>query len=274
MSKNNTHRYAPPPGPPPGFVAQPVYLPPPGPPPGWVEKPPAKTKPGADESDDLPPAYSVLPFDDIDFKADAVEPMLLLDTTGSMQSKASPDHSITRLDLVKQSIGLIVKELAEFDSQAVDEQGSDEEGGGLRTVTFSGGNAFDIGDLNSENLHQKFSKIVWEGSTQIVPGFSKLVEVYEDEFGDFAPTLRPKMISLIITDGEALDINDLAVMILTMDFAHIYLVFALIGYGPDYENAFRSLKELSQLNDHIRVIEMNMATNPLDIAKVCLSMIR
>ncbi|KAI8619403.1 hypothetical protein BC830DRAFT_1104464 [Chytriomyces sp. MP71] len=286
--------YAPPSGPPPGWQgsATPTgpnagqWQPPPGPPPGWQQQHQQYAQPAALSPDlrpqplpsanklDLPPAYSVLPFDDIDFSKDNVEPMLLLDTTGSMQLPASPHSAITRLELVQRSIGLIVKEMAEADAQAENEQGSDDEGGGLRTVTFSGGKAVDLGDLNPGNLKTKFDRIEWEGSTLIVPGFSKIQDVYEDEFGHLAKTAQPKMVCLIITDGEALDINDLAVSILTMDVTNIYLVFALIGYGQEYDAALHSLQEIGKLNDHIRVIEMHMGTQPSEVADACLRMVR
>ncbi|KAJ3030925.1 UNVERIFIED_CONTAM: hypothetical protein HDU68_007286 [Siphonaria sp. JEL0065] len=196
--------------------------------------------------------------------------MLLLDTTGSMQGEASQHSFVSRLDVVKRSIGFIVKELADADTEF--EQGNGQ--GGLRTVTFSGGYANDIGDLNPGNLDQKFNNIVWEGSTLIVAGFSKILDIYNGQFGDLPLYNQPKMVTLVITDGEALDINDLAVMILTMDFTNIYLVFALIGFGTDYENARVRLAELSKLNNHIRVIEMKNETQAHEIANVCLSLVR
>ncbi|KAJ3080601.1 hypothetical protein HDU99_007940, partial [Rhizoclosmatium hyalinum] len=231
--------------------------------------------------EDQPPAYSALPFPDIDFSIDKVEPMLLLDTTASMHLPASDSPSsqsqsqqLTRIQLVQKSIGILVEKLSTVDSQAEFEQDSDGEGGGLRTVTFSGGSALDLGDLNPQNLGDKFAQINWEGSTLIVPGFTKLLDVYNEEFGDFGPSSRPKMVALVITDGEAQDINDLAVMILTMDFTNVYLVFALIGFGKDYENARVRLAELCKLNDHIRLFEMKQETQALEIANACLSMVR
>lgn len=87
--------------------------------------------------------------------------MLLLDTTGSMNFSTAPDTTIKRRSTVEESIGMIVGEIARQDSQAEHEQGDDDEGGGLRTVTFADGTAYDIGDLNPQNLKQKWQRIKW-----------------------------------------------------------------------------------------------------------------
>lgn len=90
---------------------------------------------------------------------DEKEPMLLLDTTGSMNFGTSQDDPTPRKETLREAISLIVQVLETHDSQAVHE----EEGGGLRTVTFSGGKAEDIEDINSRNLRQKWSEIKWRG---------------------------------------------------------------------------------------------------------------
>ncbi|ORY29942.1 hypothetical protein BCR33DRAFT_724561 [Rhizoclosmatium globosum] len=207
---------------------------------------------------DQPPAYSALPSLTLTSQSTNLNAPPRL----RFPILPIPSQQLTRIQLVQKSIGILVEKLSTVDSQAEFEQDSDGEGGGLRTVTFSGGSALDLGDLNPQNLGDKFAQINWEGSTLIVPGFTKLLDVYNEEFGDFGPSSRPKMVALVITDGEAQDINDLAVMILTMDFTNVYLVFALIGFGKDYENARVRLAELCKLNDHIRLFEMKQETRP------------
>src|SRR6266851_2486639 len=96
------------------------------------------------------------------------EPMLLLDTTGSMNYPSAINDQTPRKSVIREAISLIVEELAKEDSQAADE----EEGGGLRTITFADGQAHDIGDLNPDNLQEKWSHIHWAGGTRIMPGFN------------------------------------------------------------------------------------------------------
>src|SRR5712692_385156 len=81
------------------------------------------------------------------------EPMLLLDTTGSMNYPTSATDQTPRKDTIREAISLVVDSLAAEDSQA----GHEAEGGGLRTVTFADGQAHDWGDLNPANLAQKWA---------------------------------------------------------------------------------------------------------------------
>src|SRR5258708_12243565 len=83
------------------------------------------------------------------------EPMLLLDTTGSMNYATAQNDPTPRKDTIREAISIIVSRLAAADSQAAHE----EEGGGLRTITFADGQAHDIGDLNPDNLQHKWSPI-------------------------------------------------------------------------------------------------------------------
>ncbi len=46
----------------------------------------------------------------------------------------------------------------------------EEGGGGIRTVTFSNGNAIDLEDLNLDNIDAKWELIHWVGGTMIMPG--------------------------------------------------------------------------------------------------------
>ncbi len=83
------------------------------------------------------------------------EPMLLLDTTGSMNFATSEHDKTPRKNTIREAISLIVDRLAAADSQAAEE----EEGGGLRTITVADGRAHDLGDLNPDNLIQKWNMI-------------------------------------------------------------------------------------------------------------------
>src|SRR5579872_2500478 len=126
------------------------------------------------------------------------ETMLLLDVTGSMNQPASPGGS-PRNGVLQEAIYTVVDTLAKEDSQAAHVA----DGGGLRTITFADGTATDIGDLNPTNLRSKWRSIRWSGGTYIMPGFRKMQQVYTEEFGQEPVASRPKLLELIITDGEA-----------------------------------------------------------------------
>lgn len=196
------------------------------------------------------------------------EPMLLLDTTGSMNYGTSEADNTPRKDTIKEAIGIIVAQLAAEDSQAAKE----EEGGGLRVVTFAGGNAFDIGDINPNNLEQKWSAIRWAGGTRIMPGLNKLIEVYNEEFGSEPPAERPLLMALVITDGEADDADQFGRAVAQAS-GGVYFALAIIGYGPEHDAAIRQYKAVEEKNAHVRVLPFAAETDPAVIARALLKMI-
>ncbi|HEY7983023.1 MAG TPA: vWA domain-containing protein [Ktedonobacterales bacterium] len=196
------------------------------------------------------------------------EPMLLLDTTGSMNYGTAENDPTPRKDTIKEAIGIVVTTLAQEDSQASKE----EEGGGLRTVTFAGGNAYDLGDLNPQNLAQKWGGIRWAGGTRIMPGLNKLIEVYNEEFGKEPAAERPLMVALVITDGEADDADQFGRAIAQAS-GGVYFALAIIGYGAEHDAAMAQYKAIEAQNAHVKVLPFAAETDPNVIAKALLRML-
>lgn len=198
------------------------------------------------------------------------EPILLLDRTGSMNYPNSPDDASTRRrDVVQEAIGIIVEALATRDSQAGHEQG----GGGLLTFTFANGEAEELGDINPQNLQEKWRQIHWGGGTYIMPGWREVVEAYNEEFGSRPPDQRPHLLALIITDGEASD-NDAFQRTISQAKGGVYVVIALLGYGAEHDKAERAYRRIEQENQaHVRVLSFANETNPQSIAEALLQMI-
>ena len=196
------------------------------------------------------------------------EPMLLLDTTGSMNYPTSATDQTPRKDTIREAISLVVDSLADEDSQA----GHEAEGGGLRTVTFADGQAHDWGDLNPANLAQKWADIRWAGGTRIMPGWNTLIDVYQDEFGQEPPDQRPLLLALVITDGEADDTDRFAQAIAGAS-GGVYVVVALIGFGAEHDRALAAYKRIEDNNAHVKVVTFASETNPEVIADSLLRMI-
>ena len=196
------------------------------------------------------------------------EPMLLLDTTGSMNYPTEATGQTKRRETIQEAIKLVVAELAQEDSQSAHE----EEGGGLRTITFAGGDAYDIEDLNPDNLHSKWGQIRWGGGTYIMPGLQKLLEVYKDEFGSRPPEERPTLLALVITDGEAEDTNEFAQAIAKVG-GSMYMALAIIGFGEEHDRAVRAYQQIENQNRHVKVIPFGSETDPQVIARALLRMI-
>lgn len=196
------------------------------------------------------------------------EPMLLLDTTGSMNYPTSANDQTPRKDTIREAISLIVDALATEDSQAAHEEG----GGGLRTVTFANGEAEDIEDLNPGNLQEKWNEIRWAGGTRIMPGWNTLIDTYQDEFGQLPPDQRPLLLALVITDGEADDTDQFAQAIAGAA-GGVYIAIALIGYGAEHDRALAAYRHIEAHNAHLKVLTFASETNPQVIADALLRMI-
>jgi hypothetical protein len=196
------------------------------------------------------------------------EPMLLLDTTGSMNYRTSAEDPTPRKDTIREAISIIVGRLAAADSQAEHEEG----GGGLRTITFADGQAHDIGDLNPNNLKQIWSRIRWSGGTRIMPGFNQLLKTYTEEFGSEPPEERPLLLALVITDGEA-DDTEAFKNAVARAAGNMYIVLAIIGYGPEHDQALQAYQQVEAQNAHVKVITFAGETDPEKIASALLRMI-
>lgn len=205
------------------------------------------------------------------------EPMLLLDTTGSMSYPAADGSSVRRMDVIREALNIIVAKLAAEDSQAEEEAKTGakdmtgEQAGGLMTVTFANGSAVDLGDLNPDNLTRKWDSIHFGGNTQIMPGWSQLVEVYMEEFGDTPKQDRPHLLATVITDGEATDTDEFA-RTLSQNTGGTYAIIAIVGYGEEHDRALAAYRAVAVKNDHVRVVTFDSETNPATIAEGLLSM--
>jgi len=194
--------------------------------------------------------------------------MLLLDTTGSMNFGCSPTDTTPRKEVVREAISIIVSTLGKEDSQASKEA----HGGGLRTVTFAGGQAYDIDDLNPRNLKDKWSKIKWAGGTRIMPGWDKLWATYMEEFGSRPPGSRPLLMALIITDGDADDSDRFAEALHRVGDG-VYVTLAVIGYGDEHDTAVKTYQKIQEKNANVKVITFGSETTPETIARALLKMI-
>jgi hypothetical protein len=208
-----------------------------------------------------------LPLNDQPQSEPEKEPMLLLDTTGSMNYGTSATDPTPRKNTIREAISIIVSELAAADSQAAEE----EEGGGLRTITFADGQAHDLGDLNPNNLSDKWNHIRWGGGTRIMPGFNLLLKTYTDEFGSQPPEERPLLLALVITDGEADDTNAFRDVVVRAA-GSMYVVLAIIGYGSEHDRALQAYQQVEAQNAHVKVMPFAGETDPEVIARALLSM--
>jgi hypothetical protein len=196
------------------------------------------------------------------------EPMLLLDITGSTSEPVAPGSLLSRRELMHRTIGTIVGKLEEQDSQA-----EHEEEGGLMTVAFSRGKYYDLEDLNTGNLEQKWSQIPWGGGTYIMPGWNRLIDIYMEEFGSEPPDQRPLLMALVLTDGEAVDTDQFAAT-LAQAKGGVYVVVGLFGYGEEHDRAERAYRQVAEQNrGQVEVVSFANESDAEKIASTLLQMI-
>lgn len=200
------------------------------------------------------------------------EPMLLLDTTGSMSYKAAADSNVTRWGVICEALDGIVDILAAEDSQAEAEAEAGEDAGGLMTITFADGTAKNLEDLSPANLKAKLASVQLGGHTEIMPGWNMLVDQYLEEFGDKPKEDRPHLMALVITDGEANDTDQFAAQ-LAQSKGGTYVCVAIIGYGSEHDTALAAYQQVAAANDHIRVVSFDSVTDPTVITQAVLSLI-
>jgi hypothetical protein len=212
-----------------------------------------------------PPAYTetLNPFDT---GARERETMCLLDTTGSFTSGISASDETPRHDAAREMMSVLVAELAAEDSQAAHEA----DGGGLRTITFAGGDATDIGDLNPRNLDDRWLGLRWSGTTYIMPGWYRLLKVYNDEFGTRAFQDQPALMALIITDGEATD-REAFVDALANDH-RVFATIVVMGYGMEHSRVLASFRQM-EVNPRVRVIDFGNGVDPARVAATLKSLV-
>ena len=140
------------------------------------------------------------------------------------------------------------------------------------TVTFAVDNVQKIGDLSPENWREKWSKIRWGNQTEIMPGWNALNEVYLDEFGDTPVLDRPKMMALIITDGEAQDTDAFASEMAKVGKS-AYIVICVMGFGAEHDRALAVYQKVAEANDHVRVVSFGNSSDPNRIADAVISMV-
>ncbi len=200
-----------------------------------------------------------------------VEPVLLIDRSGSMNYAAAHGANVSRWSVVTEALGTIVASLGAADSQAEAEAAAGKDAGGLMTVVFSS-EAEEVGDLNPANWREKWSKFSPGGGTRIMPGWRLVVEDYLEEFGKEAEEDRPALVLLVITDGEAEDMTQFEAEC-AKAHGHVYIAVAVVGYGADHDSTVAAYTKIAASNSHVQVYNFGSTTDPTELADNLLALV-
>jgi len=198
------------------------------------------------------------------------EPVLIIDTTGSMTEPAAPGSTYTKSSLATDVARTLVTVLAGADTQGADEQG----GGGLLTISFADGIATEVGDLNPGNFDTLWSKkIRWRGGTYITPAFTMMMENFQEEFGALPTAVQPQLIAAVLTDGELSD-TSAANSFLRSVHGNVYVYVVVVGYGTEHDKAVASWQNIAETNPHVKVEPLTGTTDARGIADRILAMVQ
>lgn len=131
-------------------------------------------------------------------------------------------------------------------------------------MTFSS-EATDIGVVNSENFNEMWQEIQFGGRTRVMTGWQKLKDLhfqhypesatYHPVYGWQAGPLTPKLRLLVVLDGEANDMNEFELDLLSLSW--VYVTIFLIGTDGcvHHHRHANELQRISEINPRVSFVD-------------------
>jgi len=208
--------------------------------------------------------------DDPHFLEMAKWPVILLDTTGSMNDTCSGGSNLTRKDLVLQCLTVVLKMLAAADDAEVQPPGWQR---GCPLITFNGiEKGVYRGFMHGDNLPQEWPLIQFHGGTHIMDGWRTMLTTYENHFTEKGVENWPLLLCLLITDGELQDGEEFEHH---LKHAHgrLFVEIAVVGHGEDHDRALHHYTHIAHHHHHVRVTAFTGETDPRVIGSQLLSLV-
>lgn len=195
-------------------------------------------------------------------------PIIILDTTGSMEEAVALNSMKKRDELVKDICRIISWRLA-----SVDTADRKQAQSGVPLITFNmidGG--VDRGFLHPTNFDAEWRNIEFHGRTHIMDGWRKMLTKYEQNFTDRPQDTWPLLLCLIITDGELQDGVEFE-QHLKHVHGRAFVEIAVVGYGEDHDRACSHYAKISKKHPHVRCTPFSSLEDADIIVNQLLSMI-
>jgi len=209
--------------------------------------------------------------DDPRFIEMAKWPLILLDTTGSMNESCTAGGRLLRKELVQQCLRAIVKMLAAVDDAPDQQPVGWQRGCPLITFNAIEGGTY-RGFLHEDNLHQEWPTIQFHGGTHIMDGWRTMLKTYENYFTETNQSQWPLLLCLIITDGELQDAQEFEHHLKHVH-GRLFVEIAVVGHGEDHDKALRHYKRISHHHHHVCVTAFTGETDPRVIAAALLRVV-
>lgn len=89
-----------------------------------------------------------------------------------------------------------------------------------------------------------------------MPGWRKLFEVYQEEFGLRPAADRPLALILVLTDGEAADVAEFAYALSNLP-PLVYVAVGIVGFGGEHERCLRSFVPVAARQPRVRIVQLD-----------------
>lgn len=214
---------------------------------------------------------------EIDNNGREKEPIIFIDWSGSMGERANPDSPMTKVELVKTAVPIIVRRLAGDDSQAAKEAGTSR--GGVRAYYYDIPNPIkfkdgedesddprDLGDLSEANVVEKMNNLPEpQYTTHVMPVIRAAERAFQAEFGHLPLRKRPTMEVVLVGDGVFSDLREFEEWVSQAD-EFCVVACALVGYGRAHDEAVEELERIAATNKYFSVIRLTGVSDPTEIA--------
>ncbi|KAJ5094030.1 hypothetical protein N7456_009891 [Penicillium angulare] len=205
------------------------------------------------------------PFDAPEVPSD--DTMILLDVSGSMNfdpirpvyqgaliTQYEPSTQPKNKDLAKAIIRRFTDAMINHDHSTT----------GYQLVTFDD-NAEYIGFLNNRNFRDMWNQIRFGGRTRVMTGWQLVKNLhfqkhsesayYHPVYGWQAGPETPKLRLLLLLDGEASDMDEFELDLLSLSWVHVTIFLIGVDGCPHHHRHANELQRISDVNPHVSFVD-------------------
>lgn len=135
---------------------------------------------------------------------------------------------------------------------------------GYQLVTFHDKAKY-IGMLNHENFEKMWNQVSFGGMTRVMTGwqlvknlhFQKYSETasYHPVYGWQAGPKTPKLRLLLLLDGEANDMDEFELDLLSLSWVHVTIFLIGVDGCPHHHRHANELQRISEVNPHVSFVD-------------------
>ncbi|RMZ87429.1 hypothetical protein DV736_g5356, partial [Chaetothyriales sp. CBS 134916] len=135
---------------------------------------------------------------------------------------------------------------------------------GYDLVTFSNEASY-IGRINHQNFTTMWRKVRFGGGTRVMTGWQKVKElhfqkhsesaIHHPEYGWQAGPETPMLRLLLLLDGEATDMDEFELDLLSLSWAHVTIFLIGVDGCPHHHRHANELQRISDVNHHVSLVD-------------------